>query len=238
MLSILHQTSEGPAHERYLFKPLRGSSHVWALEQLSNVVSERKVLDIGAGSGWLGRALKPARPAELAAVEIDTRSHGELLKSYDRVLTDIAALRGETFDLIVLLDVLEHLPKPAEYLKEVRSLLSPEGHILVSVPNVAHWSVRFPLFFLGRFEYRSLGIMDGTHLHFFSRRGFMNLCNSVPMSRIEQVSASIEPFELALPRWLWDNPLYRALLPARHSIARALPGLMAYQHLALLRATE
>jgi SAM-dependent methyltransferase len=236
MLSILHQTSEGPAHERYLFKPLRGSSHVWALEQLSNDARGRKVLDIGAGSGWLGRALKPAQPAQLVAIEIDTRSHAQLLKSYDRVLSDIDPLAGESFDLIVLLDVLEHLPKPAEFLRKVRSLLTPEGRILVSVPNVAHWSVRFPLFFLGRFEYRSLGIMDGTHLHFFSRRGFMNLCSSVPRSRIEQVSASIEPFELALPRWLWDNPAYRALLPVRHTIARSLPGLMAYQHLALLRA--
>jgi SAM-dependent methyltransferase len=237
MLSILHQTPEGPAHERYLFKPLRGSSHVWALDQLSSSVNKRKVLDIGAGGGWLGRALKPAKPAELVAVEIDTRSHETLHESYNRVLTDITPLRGETFDSIVLLDVLEHLPKPAEYLRDVRSLLAPGGLILVSVPNVAHWSVRFPLFFLGRFEYRSLGIMDGTHLHFFSRRGFLKLCSSVPMSRIENVSASIEPFELALPNWLWRNSFYRSLLPVRHALARALPGLMAYQHLALLRAT-
>jgi SAM-dependent methyltransferase len=238
MLSALHQTPEAPAHERYQFKPLRGSSHAWALEHLCASVRNRKLLDIGAGSGWLGKALTSAHPQELVAVEIDTRSHETLREVYNRVLTEITSLRGETFDVIVLLDVLEHLPRPMDYLMEVRSLLAPGGLILVSVPNVAHWSVRFPLFFLGRFEYRSLGIMDGTHLHFFSRRGFMNLCKSVPMCQIEQVSASIEPFEFALPRWLWDNRLYRSLLPARQAVARGLPGLMAYQHLALLRARQ
>jgi len=236
MLSALHHTPEGPAHERYLFKPLRGSSHVWALEQLASVVHNRRVLDIGAGSGWLGRHLKSAHPGELVAVEIDTRSHHILNEAYDRVLTEVEPLRGETFDFIVLLDVLEHLPKPMDYLREVRALLAPGGLILVSVPNVAHWSVRFPLFFLGRFEYRSLGIMDGTHLHFFSRRGFKNLCNAVPMCVVERVSASIEPFELALPTWIWNNAVYQALLPFRHALARTMPGLMAYQHLAVLRA--
>jgi SAM-dependent methyltransferase len=234
MSSFLQHTSDIPAHERYHFKPLSGSSHAWALKHLTPIIRDRSLLDIGAGSGWLGRRLRLEHPQELVAVEIDTRSHGVLEDTYDRVLTDIYALREDSFDFIVLLDVLEHLPKPIDFLKYVRALLKPNGKILVSVPNVAHWSVRFPLFFLGRFEYSSLGIMDGTHLQFFSRRGFLNLCNSVPNCGIEEVSASIEPFELALPRWAWDNPLYRALLPVRQTAARTLPGLMAYQHLGIV----
>lgn len=238
MFSFLQHRSGVPAHERYLFKPLSGSSHMWALRHLAPHVRGRSLLDIGAGSGWLGRSLRSQHPQELVAVEIDTRSHHVLGDAYDRVLSDIHSLRDESFDFIVLLDVLEHLPKPIDFLKSVRSLLKPHGEILVSVPNVAHWSVRFPLFFLGRFEYSSLGIMDGTHLQFFSRRGFLNLCHAVPKCRIAEVSASIEPFELALPDWAWNNPLYRALLPVRQLAARTLPGLMAYQHLAILSPTQ
>ena len=229
-------SNQQPPHARYAFKPLAGSSHSWALKQLSPHIDGRSLLDVGAGSGWLGRCVKPLNPRRTVAVEIDRRSHDTLNAIYDCVESEIAELASEKFDCIALLDVLEHLPRPAEFLSKLRLLLAPSGIILLSVPNVAHWSVRFPLFFLGRFEYSPLGILDQTHLQFFTRQSFLGLCRSTPDCTIETVSASIEPFELALPRWLWSNPLYQALLPARISMAGAFPGLLAYQHLAVLRA--
>lgn len=238
MLAILDQLTDAPAHERYRFKPLLGSSHSWALGKLKDEISGAALLDVGAGAGWLGQALSGSGASKLVAVEIDTRAYPTLSKHYNLVVPDLASLSGQRFDKVVLLDVLEHLPRPLDYLRELRTLLAPGGEILISVPNVAHWSVRFPLFFCGSFEYRSLGIMDGTHLQFFSRKGFLKLCRGVPECGIVEVSASIEPFELALPSWASDNFLYRAALPARHWLARALPGLMAYQHLALLRANS
>jgi len=237
MLSILKNTADVPAHERYHFKPLRGSSHWWALGNLRGHVTGKRILDIGAGGGGIGRAIKGEGPQQLVAVELDTRSHGVLQESYDLVTTDVLPILEMRFDWILLLDVLEHLPRPLQYLQDLRSLLTPGGSILVSVPNVAHWSVRFPLFFLGSFEYQALGIMDGTHLHFFSRKGFLRLCNCLKDTKITELSASIEPFELVLPRWAADNALYRALLPVRHQLARTLPGLLAYQHLAVIRAS-
>jgi SAM-dependent methyltransferase len=198
-------------------------------------VAGKRVLDIGAGGGGIGSAIRSEGPMELVAVEIDTRSHPTLQESYDLVTADITAVSKTRFDWIILLDVLEHLPNPRQYLQSLRSLLNPGGSILISVPNVAHWSVRFPLFFLGSFEYQSLGILDGTHLQFFSRRSFLQLCRSLPDSAIAELSASIEPLELLLPRWASNNLLYRALLPLRHWLACALPGLMAYQNLAVVR---
>lgn len=238
MLSIPSPAANAPSHERYHFKPLRGSSHWWALKQLLGAVSGKSILDIGAGGGGIGRAIRPEQPKQLVAVEIDTRSHATLKKYYDVVTTDITPLSDQRFDWIVLLDVLEHLPKPFDYLQGLRGLMKPDGRILISVPNVAHWSVRFPLFFLGSFEYQALGIMDGTHLHFFSRKGFLRLCKSLPSTTITELSASIEPFELALPSYLSENYIYRAILPVRHQLARLLPGLMAYQHLAVINATN
>jgi 2-polyprenyl-3-methyl-5-hydroxy-6-metoxy-1,4-benzoquinol methylase len=238
MLSIPTPAVDAPSHERYHFKPLRGSSHWWAINQLTGNVAGKRILDIGAGGGGIGRAIRPEHPEKLVAVEIDTRSHSVLQECYDVVTTDIAPVSDLRFDWIVLLDVLEHLPKPFDYLKGLRDLMSPQGKILISVPNVAHWSVRFPLFFLGSFEYQALGIMDGSHLQFFSRKGFMRLCKSLPRTEISELSASIEPFELALPRYLSDNCIYRGLLPVRHRLACFLPGLFAYQHLAVLQASE
>jgi 2-polyprenyl-3-methyl-5-hydroxy-6-metoxy-1,4-benzoquinol methylase len=235
MLAILSKDINSPVHERYNFKPLRGSSHWWALNHLKGQVAGKRILDVGAGGGGIGRSVKSEGPKELVAIEIDLRAHETLKQCYDRVLTDITPIKDERFDWIVILDVLEHLAKPASFLADLRKLLAPGGAILISVPNVAHWSVRIPLFFWGSFEYRSVGIMDGTHLQFFSRRSFMKLCKSVEKAHVEDYSASIEPFELALPAWASNNMIYRGLIPLRHWAARTLPGLMAYQHLALLR---
>jgi SAM-dependent methyltransferase len=140
------------------------------------------------------------------------------------------------FDWILVMDVLEHTPSPEVFLNEIGKLLAPGGRLLLSVPNVAHWSVRLPLFFWGSFEYQPLGIMDRTHLHFFYQRSFRRLCSSLPGCCLASESASIEPFELALPRWLGQSALYRALIPIRLGLARTFRGLFAYQLLAVIEA--
>jgi len=235
-VTALIQPQIAGVHERYPFKPLQGSSHSWALQHLSGRVAGKRVLDVGAGSGWLGAALRPEAPHALIAIEIDQRAHATLSGSYDQVYADVSPLVGQQFDFILLLDVLEHVPDPLLFLRQLRSMLAPGGRMLLSVPNVAHWSVRFPLFFWGSFEYRNLGIMDRTHLQFFSRRSFRRLCESLSDCTLHPLSASIEPFELAIPTWVSKSPLYAGLLPVRLFIARILPGLMAYQHLAIIEA--
>lgn len=71
------------------------------------------------------------------------------------------------FEIIVLGDVLEHLLDPVGVLKQCRELLSPNGSIIVSLPNVAHWTIRLELL-RGRWDYRDIGILDRTHLKFFT----------------------------------------------------------------------
>lgn len=237
-IKILQQPTDTPSHIRYQFKPLRGSSHSWALSHLHKEVTGKSILDVGAGGGGIGRTISSLNPKQMTAVEIDTRSHTSLHEIYNEVVADLDSLQGQDFDWIVALDILEHLPNPEEYLKNLRRLLAPGGKILLSVPNVAHWSVRFPLFFFGSFEYRSLGIMDASHLYFFSRKRFATLCASLSETKVAEFSSSIEPFELALPKWIGESGLYRRLIPIRHWCAKTLPGLMAYQHLALIEACD
>jgi SAM-dependent methyltransferase len=195
----------------------------------------KRVLDIGAGGGNIGRIIRPEGPADLVAVEIDTRAHPLLVHTYTEVHTSIETLLGRQFDYVLLLDLLEHLSEPFDFLEKLRPLLAPGARLVISVPNVAHWSVRFPLFFLGRFEYRSRGILDETHLFFFTRRRLRDLCASLPGATQETVSASIEPVELALPSWVWDNFVFRGLSRVRKCIAELFPGLMAYQLLTVVK---
>jgi 2-polyprenyl-3-methyl-5-hydroxy-6-metoxy-1,4-benzoquinol methylase len=234
-LKVLDQPTDTPPQVRYQFKPLPGSSHSWAIGHLLRDIRGKSILDVGAGGGAIGQAVADHHARQMTAIEIDIRAHENLQTTYDSVFTEVAEIQNERFDWIVALDILEHLTNPKQYINNLRNLLTPGGKMLVSVPNVAHWSVRFPLFFCGSFEYRSIGIMDASHLYFFTRKRFHRLCAALPQINVIEFSSSIEPFELALPGWVGKSPIYQKLIPARRLFAKVLPGLMAYQHLALLQ---
>jgi hypothetical protein len=80
-------------------------------------------------------------------------------------------------DLALFLDVLEHLAHPEEVLAHLTSNMPAHGTVIVSVPNIAHLSVSFPLLLRGAFEYRDAGILDRTHLRFFVLRSAISLLN-------------------------------------------------------------
>lgn len=235
--ALRNHTDVTPPHLRYSFKPPLGSSHHWALSQLSQGARHKRILDVGPGIGWLGESLKTQQPDSLVTVEIDRRAHDHLRNHYEEVYTDLEELQGRTFDVIAALDLLEHLPNPAEYLAKLRSMLAPGGVILVSVPNIAHWSVRIPLFLWGSFRYSEIGILDHSHLRFFCRSSFRELCRSLPDARLAQLSVSIEPAELVLPLWVSKSFFFRWSLPIRYWLAQRMPGLLGYQHLARIEST-
>jgi 2-polyprenyl-3-methyl-5-hydroxy-6-metoxy-1,4-benzoquinol methylase len=142
-----------------------------------------RILDIGAGAGgtigWL-KSIYPA--AETTAVELNPELRDDLKRNSDVVLIGaieecLSELEGATFDLIVMLDVLEHLHDSTATLKKICMLLEPEGHVIVSVPNVAHLSVSIPLLFRRDFTYRDAGILDRTHLRFFVEDTAVKLLN-------------------------------------------------------------
>jgi len=220
--------------ERYQFKPFIGSSHHWAIAHCLGLPASSRVLDIGAGPGVIGAVLLQNGFRQLSAVEIDAQARTQAQSIYQRVAPNIDPFQNEKFDLILLLDILEHLSNPFEFFGKVASMLDRQGTILVSVPNIAHWSVRLPLLF-GLFEYANRGILDRTHLQFFTRRRFKQLLSSLPELAVFDMSASIEPAEFVLPRFVWNNAAYRGVARMRSALAHHLPGFFAYQHLAALR---
>ena len=138
------------------------------------------ILDVGCGAGVLGAYLKQQGCAsEVVGIEIDTIIAKEASTKLDCVLCAnlnqtsvvdvLKAFDKASFDYIVCADVLEHLIDPREVLAELVAYLKPNGRLVTSIPNVRHWSVWLPLILRGQWEYCESGIMDSTHLRFFTR---------------------------------------------------------------------
>jgi 2-polyprenyl-3-methyl-5-hydroxy-6-metoxy-1,4-benzoquinol methylase len=136
--------------------------------------SARKVLDIGCGAGWLGEAIKKRQPAEVVGIEFVEAAARRAEQRLDRVLAgDIEHLEPDftpgSFDAVVCGDVLEHLRDPARMLHRIRTWLQPDGLLIASIPNVRHHTVVRGLL-AGNWTYESAGLLDRTHLRFFTRR--------------------------------------------------------------------
>lgn len=144
-------------------------------------VEARSLLDVGCGSGAFGRTVRRDRSMPLLwAVEPDPASAATAAQHFDRVLTGLFpdALDGvdaPLFDVVCFNDVLEHMVEPAEALSAARQRLAPGGVLIASIPNIRHISVLRGLVLGGDFEYVERGILDRTHLRFYTRRSMQRL---------------------------------------------------------------
>jgi SAM-dependent methyltransferase len=105
---------------------------------------------------------------------------------------------GSGFDIVLAADVLEHVMNPAALLGQIREVLAPSGTAVVCVPNIAHWYPRFRST-LGMFGYDQRGILDSTHLRFFTRRSLMKLVErrGFGIRRIEPVGLPLDALGVA-----------------------------------------
>jgi GT2 family glycosyltransferase/tetratricopeptide (TPR) repeat protein/2-polyprenyl-3-methyl-5-hydroxy-6-metoxy-1,4-benzoquinol methylase/glycosyltransferase involved in cell wall biosynthesis len=134
----------------------------------------RDVLDVGCGAGLLGKALKERQAARVTGVELDEGAARRARRHLDEVLVGDVEGRflpfdDASFDCVVCGDVLEHLRDPLAFLRRLRSWLRPGGTLVASLPNVRHHSVVRPLL-AGHWTYEAAGLLDRTHLRFFTRR--------------------------------------------------------------------
>ena len=144
-----------------------------ATKLIKLVGHDRTVLELGCASGTMSRVLRD-HGCWIVGVEIDAGAARKSSSFCHRVIVgdldqlDLAAHLGtETFDVILAADVLEHLRDPGALLLRLQAFLKPQGRIVVSLPNVAHVSVVAALL-AGRFDYREIGLLDRTHLRFFT----------------------------------------------------------------------
>lgn len=137
------------------------------------VPNDSRILELGCSSGYLSGYLEREKNCRVVGVEIDPQAAQiaaeRCTEVYQRNLDDPTALDGidGPFDVLLAPAVLEHLLHPETVLKMIYPKLAAQSVVIVSLPNIAHWSIRWQLF-RGQFDYAAYGIMDVTHLHFYT----------------------------------------------------------------------
>jgi O-antigen biosynthesis protein len=136
--------------------------------------SATKILDIGCAAGALGAGLKARAPCEVWGIEMQPSAAAAARDRLDHViegdaLSAEAELADQAFDAVIMADVLEHVADTEGMLALARRILVPDGKLILSLPNVRHWSV-LQMLLGGEWRYFDSGIMDRTHLKFFTMR--------------------------------------------------------------------
>jgi 2-polyprenyl-3-methyl-5-hydroxy-6-metoxy-1,4-benzoquinol methylase len=216
--------------DEYAFKEKDGSSHAVILERLSAFPPSR-ILDLGCSGGHLAEKLRD-RGHRVVGVD-----HLEIPGARDRVerlvLADLAEgipdEVGDGYDVVIAGDVIEHLPSPIDLLREVVGVLRPGGHVLLSVPNFSHWYPRLRVA-LGEFGYDRRGILDETHLRFFTRRSIRRLVRSAGFDVLDETATGV-PLDAVLSG---GNGVSSLLHRVDNVLVGARPTLFAYQYILLL----
>lgn len=218
----------------YQLKSDPHSSHALILRRLGDGRG-RRALDVGAADGFLAELLT-RQGWQVTALERNPEQAAKARgRCHEVIIADLdeAAPRLEgAFDAIVYGDVLEHLSDPLPALVALNRSLASDGRILVSVPNVAHLWVRLSLL-LGRWDYADRGILDRTHVRFFTRRSFTRFLGDAGLD-IEELVATPAPLPLVVP-----TRFHGGVLDAVHGLsagaARLWKGGLAYQFVAVCR---
>jgi 2-polyprenyl-3-methyl-5-hydroxy-6-metoxy-1,4-benzoquinol methylase len=185
----------------------------------------RNILECGCSTGFLSRQLA-ASGARVVGIEIDTEAAEKARQFCARVLSldlnqpDWSIALGEQFDLVTYGDVLEHLLEPHAVLRKTKDVLAPGGRVLISLPNIAYWTMRVKLL-LGRFEYESMGLLDHTHLRFFTFHTARKM--------IEQAGYRIVRFHPVMGAKFTSH-----FRPMWQRLTNSFPNLLAFQMLFLV----
>ena len=187
-----------------LSRPTEGPSY-WALE---NIPCNSRVLEFGCANGRLTKYLQEEKNCQVDIVELDKEA-GKCAKAFAKTALlgpfwgDInrmiwyRLLGKRRYDVIVFLDVLEHLPDPKNILKKASELLEEDGTVYLSVPNIAHNGVLIGLF-RDEFQYHDTGLLDNTHIHFFTKNTLDEMVRDVGLCAIKRESLCFLPESLNL----------------------------------------
>jgi 2-polyprenyl-3-methyl-5-hydroxy-6-metoxy-1,4-benzoquinol methylase len=199
--------------------------------KLASLVSRTgRVLDVGCGTGSVTEIIKARTATEVIGIEPDPARQAMAvargLNVHRGLLTEEFLREHGPFETILFADVLEHLPSPGEILLIAKKGLAPGGAIVASVPNVAHFFVRMNLLF-GRFEYSESGIMDATHLRWFTERNLHTFFANIGLAvtdHLYTVNTNMPEYGRRPWRWLpYKMKLIRIMV-------RLFPKLFGCQH--------
>jgi len=187
---------------------------------LRYVGAGKRVLELGCSTGYITRRLLQQNCA-VTAIENDeeaaaaARATGATVLNKDLNSPDWFASLKPEFDVVLMGDVLEHLIKPSEALRQVRPLLRTGSYVVICLPNVVHWLTRLQIA-LGKFHYQPVGTLDVTHLRFFTFLSARCL--------IQEAGYRVLKFHPII-----GGRLSGHFRPAWQLLAELRPGLFAYQ---------
>lgn len=202
--------------------------------------STTNLLELGCAAGALGAALKASHGCRVTGIELVPEVARRATERLDRVIVgdcealDFESLFGdERFDCLVAADVLEHLRDPLDLLARLRRYLAPEATLVASFPNVRHFSVVAALVD-GYWTYADAGILDRTHLRFFTRREFARLLHDAGFESIVFYPLNLGPRE---PWGAADAPgsVSFGSFSVHGLPAEEIADFLAYQYLATAR---
>lgn len=212
------------------FNSVPYESHMLVFKEIA---AGSKVLDMGCASGYFARELKKKNcrswgvDNDKEALKIAKKYCEEVaLQDLDQPLQ--LPFKKKFFDDILLLDVLEHLKNPELLLEQIKPFLGPNGKMIISVPNIAFISIRLALL-RGKWQYVKTGIMDESHLRFFTKNTLTHL--------IDQCGYHLDKIDVASGfSQITLIGKYLNKLPKRwqYEITRLFPTLLGYQFIAIV----
>src|SRR4030042_230941 len=195
------------------------------------IPKNKKILDVGCNTGNLGEKLIKEKNCEVWGIDYSK----EAIKLAKKRLTQTKVFDLETykipfpkekFDIIIFADVLEHLRYPEEILKKFSNMLNESGLVFTSIPNIANIKIRFNLL-LGKWDYQEEGILDKTHLRFFTKKTIRSLFRNSGYRIIEMDSTP--GFKFFVLRY------FKFLLKIQETLCKIYPKLFALQFIVIAK---
>ena len=217
---------------------------------LNYVTSGNKILDVGCGAGLMGKEIKNKKnyvygidnskvQLKIASKMLDAVKHVDIRDDDLNLPND--------FDIMVFVDILEHLEDPLSCLKKFKKYLKKDGKIIVSIPNIACYNSRINLL-LGKFNYANYGVLDNAHLRFFTKKTAKQLIGGAGYKIIKLDTTPYFAFQIfnfykklfltekgdnSLIYEVFESKTYQFyrhyIFPIENLIVKLWPGLLAYQ---------
>jgi SAM-dependent methyltransferase len=218
----------------YQLKHFKYSSHYWILKFIAEARRPLRILDVGTADGYLGSILRKEGHYVVGIERDELMARQARFCYHDFHFVDIETFEfpfPEQFDVVLFADVLEHLRDPATVLGRVLPCLKRSGEIIISVPNIANFIIRVGLV-LGRFNYTDRGILDRTHLRFFTLSSAKRMLDDCGCKTNALVVSPV-PVQLVIP--LTRKPLFAWFHECHYAVTSWWKAMFAYQF--VIRAT-
>ncbi len=205
-------------------------------EEVAIVVGQnKKILDIGCANGLFGKYLKKKNNV-VYGVEISDKMAIQAKKNLNKVFVlniekNPLPFKNNEFDVILCMDILEHLFDPREVLKKLKNYLKPTGLLIVTVPNAVHWSMRLHIL-SGKFNYEEKGLRDSGHIRFFTSTTALSLFKNSGYVVESYSQISVFPFIV----YKINHQL--RFLNIHLFLSKVFPHIFAYQYMFLLKCKK